>query len=268
MRRAETPNKRGGQGLPVRVLVVLLLLVLGGCLGGTGDEPREPTPDAPAPPGPEPSHPPPARVWLLRDFGFDGCQGIEVRAHVDPEAAQELLPDNHTATVHEAGAVARWRILQCQAFTLGTTVINGTLYGDVGLDAGDHWYRFAIFSHEDTLAAAWRVAGYEVVTGNATMDVAASGPARSIEADFAGYGSRFVAAASAGLDEGATLETQTPRGLVVWNETVEAAGVGGLGTWSVPPEDPLSALLADGRAVAVAWQWLEVSVSDAEAYRE
>lgn len=260
----------------MRAAALVLLVVLAGCLGEPAREPAGPAPE-PGEPRPDPPPQPPTRTWLLRGFGFEGCQGIEVRARVDEQAAQALLPDNHTAAADGGAAQARWRILDCAVFASTAARLNGTLYGDValaieapeGVPAADaHWYRFAIFSHDDNLAAAWEVAGYDVVRGNASHDVQELGPGRQVASRFAGYEAGMATAAEASSQEAAVLVTRTDLGLVVWNETQQAAGTSGIGTWSVPSSDPLAALLGDGRAVAVEWAWLRVTVSDAHIYRE
>lgn len=267
-----------------RWTVLLAVLLLAGC---TSDDP-EPRPTAPptttTTTAPPPVVPEVVEIPLLLDFTYVDCVGMEVHAQVDPDAARALVPERYDLHVRANDiddsqfATARWRILQCPTFTVGSGAFNDTTHGDVALQIRPHdvgvvesgdseWYRLRVFSEDSNIAAAWEASGYDVVRGDAVPTIGGAAPLTQRSITFPGY------AMDAYGDVGsATLGTELHHTIVgndtvVWHDAPAGASIRMVeGTLTIPSDDPLSALAPDRPGLTTHIWYDGVNLGPSEAW--
>ncbi|MGB1586567.1 MAG: hypothetical protein ACPHID_05945 [Thermoplasmatota archaeon] len=239
----------------MRVLAVLCLLLLTGCLGldpGRQDPPGQQTTSTTSTttaPAPTPGVPPAGPIALLLDFEYTGCEGFEANVLVPTADAQTLLPEGYTADELPGvdSTPVQYRFVQCD-FRTPTAQVNQTIFGSVAIGLasspveGDA-YLLQMLTQEDVMAQLWTAAGYALHTGVWSRTVtgdAMGGPLGLHDVSLGDYQAQVVASTTGSASSGfETYLTETEQGRLVWTmtETVEAEAVA-TGSFTAP--EPLA----------------------------
>lgn len=245
----------------MRVALLLLMVVLSGCFGGSNESAPQPSattttttgPPLPLAPGPL------ADLPMLVAFDYVDCTGYEGLFPVDAVAAQALLPAGYTVRTetNALGATATLQVLWlgCEGFRTAAAVVNQTAYGTIAIAVeplgaeSDAWYRLRILSRADIMETLWTAAGYDLYVGepgqtSVGVDLGLAAPGQSA-ASFGDY--NFAGLATVRLSDAPatfTHHTESELGRLEWTGMFEASSfVATAGQLTLEPDDPAASLL-------------------------
>lgn len=171
--------------------VVLLVLALAGCFGGSSDNSgtatstsTTTTSSTKTSTGPVPL--PSPQIDLLLNFELAPCTGIHFQTFQPVADVQALLPAGYEAQVTSripgGYGVLAVDFYSCQNLTTPYAQVPKTFYGQVYTlvkapagnpfatpEAQIHEYVFRVLAAEDILAILWQAAGYDVYNGTFTV---------------------------------------------------------------------------------------------------